>query len=429
MKQERRTTRFTVGPLTPLMVLWFAACTTPNPNYRSNSDGGDAAMCTANEPLRCDGDTLKRCNADGTAEVSEPCSLGCNSANLRCADVSNGLAKYFDMANGQMEFNLGDSATMNTDTGDVIVGGSSAPRIFSENVTQPNGPDVRVFVVKSLVAKDVTISGKKAFALVSSGEIKITGLFTASAKHEGVLNPSISGPGAFPDGNCTGQAGSLDSEAKVNGGAGGGGFGAPGGAGGSARNSKGLQNGAIGGSTTGNPELIPLRGGCGSGNDRGGAGGGAIQLVSRTQITVTGILAANGGSAHAIQLGGGSGGGILLEAPIVDVAGGVAANGAAGGLGGGFGGAEDGRLDAVPAKGDRGGAYLGQEAAQSGDGGAGNFGATSGSSIDVRPSDTPTSGGSGGGGVGRIRVNTSPGGLRGTGVFSPPPSQGAFASQ
>ncbi len=367
--------------------------------------------CEAGAALRCDGTNLIRCNADGTAEVSEPCALGCNSAALRCGDVSNGLGKFFAMADGQPEFNLGESATINTDTGDVIVGGSSAPRLHSENMTQSNGPVVRVFVVKSLVAKDVTISGKNAFALVSSGDIKINGVFAASARLGTLANPAAAGPGAFSDDSCRGKAAPASQTFNCRGGSGGGGFGSPGGAGGSAQNSYGFEAGGHGGTIAGNPELVPLRGGCaGGGFDE--TAGGAIQLISRTQIIASGFVAANGGP------GGGSGGGILLEAPSIDVAGGVVANGAGGGDG------EAGRLDAVPAMGGAPGGF-----GPGAKGGAGNFAAMPGPNIDVRPNGYFIRGISGGGGVGRIRVNTAPGGLRGSGVFSPPPSQGVFASQ
>lgn len=184
---------------------------------------------------------------------------------------------------------------------------------------------------------------------------------------------------------------------------------------------------------TGNAELVPLRGGCGSGDYdassnsyNGGAPGGAIQLVSRTLIAVAGTVATNGGSGSSRDGflgsgGGGSGGGILFEAPVVNVSGRVVANGAGGQ--GKFDG-QDGQLHATPANGDASDVeYFGR----GGNGAAGNVGATDGGS----PSNVSmfTYGGGGGGGAGRIRVNTASGGVRGTGLFSPAPSTGTLGSR
>lgn len=70
----------------------LAACTTPNP-IRHRDASVDASppadalvgpVCTANEALRCAGPNLVRCNAEGTAEVNQSCSDGCNSAQKLC---------------------------------------------------------------------------------------------------------------------------------------------------------------------------------------------------------------------------------------------------------------------------------------------------------------------------------------------------------
>ena len=42
------------------------------------------AMCTPGDFLRCDGDTLVRCNATGDGEVPSSCQLGCNMEDQRC---------------------------------------------------------------------------------------------------------------------------------------------------------------------------------------------------------------------------------------------------------------------------------------------------------------------------------------------------------
>lgn len=420
---RQRQIRFVTFPA--LLVAAVVACTTPNPNYRKPpSDGAmdDSGRCESGAALRCDGMNLVRCSADGTSEVSEPCSLSCNAVELRCSGVapSNSLVSFLDLANGQPDLNLGDSAMINTDTGEVKVGGNSVPT-YSGTLAQPGGPIIRVLAVRSLVGKDVVVTGKNALAIVSAGDIKINGELVASAKQR------VPGAGAFADGNCRGQ--NQSSGSRSYGGAGGGGFGTPGGSGGSAKQLNGFATGGVGGTVTGNAELVPLRGGCGGGSDitpadYGGGGGGAIQLVSSTQIAISGTVAANGAQGWG---GGGSGGGIMLEAPIVDVSGRVVANGA-GGEGHTFG--EDGRSDALPA---RGGDSLFDSTFQikgrGGNGAAGNSGATDGDSVNTGQLDIYAIGGSGGGGGGRIRVNTASGAIRGAGAFSPRPSTGTLASR
>ncbi len=423
---------------TVCILLFAASCTTPNPSGRrppsdASADGAvsgsiDAPsdgppLCTANQAVRCEAGSLVRCNGNGTAELKEACALGCVAADLRCADLlpSNGLATFLDQTIGQSDLNLGNSATIDTDTG-VVTADYASVAVKSETLTQPGGPTVRVFIVRSFIANHVTVTGGHALAIVSHGDAKVTGIFAASAKFH------TAGAGAFGDYVCDG--GDQRSGPGLTGGAGGGGFGSPGGSGGTAKRAGfGDAPGALGGKVTGNESLIPLRGGCngGIGYRTRGAGGGAIQLVSRTQIVVSGTIAANGSWNTG---GGGSGGGILLESPIVVVSGGVVANGG-GGIGGlELGAAENGRLDATPAAGGPGSSNPGdgQLLGRGGNGGAGTIGAENGQSVDDGTS-RPAFAGHGGGGFGRIRVNTVPGGLRSTGLISPNPSQGALATR
>lgn len=407
-----------------LLVVGFAACTTPNPNYHHRD--ADAVSCTANLPLRCDGTTLVHCDAEGAAEVSELCPLGCLADSLRCAQVapSNGLTRFLDVASGQPDLNLSGSATIDTDTGEVSVGGAKVAA-YSEVVTQTGGPAIRVFAVRSCTTNDVKVTGMNAVAVVSSGDVNIGGVFAASAA------VAAGAAGAFNEERCMGRRPNLGGSIGVSGGSGGGGFGLPGGEGGAARNSNGFQGGASGGATTGDASLVPLRGGCDGGAapfataNFPGRGGGAIQIVSQTQIAVSGRVSANGTGAKG---GGGSGGGILLEAPIVEVSGGVVANG---GGGGGFIVGKDGGLDSMPAAGGdagSGGSFEFSTVGQGGNGAAGESAAANGKSNN-ETSAANTVGGHGGGGVGRIRVNTAPGGQRGKGFYSPAPSQGALGSR
>lgn len=250
------------------------------------------------------------------------------------------------------------------------------------------------------------MSGEHALAVVSDGEIRIGGDF--------IVQPDT---GSFSDPSCRGGSGESDIDenfATRNAGGGGGGFGSPGAAGGDAEAFDGSTlEGGEGGDTSGNPALVPLRGGCagdGSAIPRA-EGGGAVQLVSRTKIVVDAVLAAPGEGGG--RRGGGSGGGILLEAPEVVVSGNVTANGGGGGCFGDDEG-DDGRTDDRPAS---GGECDENNTGDGGDGAAANTGATEGS-------DASSHAGSGGGGVGRIRVNTVDDGFEDGGLFSPSPRTG-----
>src|ERR1043165_7847810 len=321
---------------------------------RSGVDASDAAsidalpalVCTPDQALRCDGNTLVRCNSDGSAELRESCTLGCNAVGVRCNDVdpSNGLASYLDMAASEPDFDFGATAIVNTDDCTVVVDGHPVA-VKHATVAQSLAPNICVFIVRSLITRDVKITGTSALAIVSHRDVKIGGLMSASA----VVGQR--GAGAFNDATCRGGDAGNTGNGVISG-AGGGGFGQPGGRGGMASNTGAASPGGAGGGATGNAMLVPLRGGCDGGSLGGlfGAGGGALQLISRTNITVSGIIAANG-SAGA---GGGSGGGILLEAPVLDVSGAIVANGAGGAAGcilstQGLG--EDGRLDGMRAAG------------------------------------------------------------------------------
>lgn len=392
------------------LLLLASACTVSKPKQRT--DGGDGTSCAAAQPLRCEDSTLVRCNGDGTAEVNEPCTLGCSAAELRCADPipSNTLAQFLDQVAKPSDLDLGGSATINTDTGEVTVAGA-AVNSTSDIAVQSVGKNIRVFAVRSLTAKDVVVIGTNALAILSSGDVRISGTFTASAR------ANTPGAGSFNDTGCQGK----NSTPIGTGGAGGGGFGSSGGPGG-----PGGTSGGAGGMQTGNQSLVPLRGGCDGGGAGGGGGGGAIQLFSRTRIIVAGAVAANGGggaaggSAGFPSGGGGSGGGILLEASAIEVSGNVVANG---GSGSACAAGQDGQLNATPAAGaPECFRMVGVDFLKYGAGGNGGVG-----NSEALPGASP--GGHGGGGVGRIRINTAPGGFHSTGVFSPAPNEGPLATR
>ena len=251
-----------------------------------------------------------------------------------------------------------------------------------------------------------------ALAIVATGAIVIDG------------EVDIAGPGSHADPVCTGGDGqNTDNGTREQTAAsGGGGFATPGAKGGSL-SAPGLAGGHASG-TIGNAALIPLRGGCPAGaivTDTGRSGvfgtvaGGAIQLSSAVSISVNGVINADGGSSYPFQIaasssgifGGGSGGGILLEAPVVTLGpqGKLLARGGAGGTSGlpptGY------TLDANPITAPScmpTSAYCGRGGA----GAAPGVDAQAGQDAQYTTSSSVTSmeTGGGGGGLGRIRVNT-----------------------
>jgi hypothetical protein len=200
--------------------------------------------------------------------------------------------------------------------------------------------------------------------------------------------------------------------------------GAGGGAGGSFGGNGG--NGGSGGSmapprvTT----LTEIRGGCagGIGGDKGaqpaGSGGGAIYLIARDSILISGRInasGAGGGGADNSITSGGSGGGagglIGLDAPSISGAGTLFANGGGGGGGGGLFIAGKPGTESTDAKSPG----LGGSGSGGGDGGDGSVGTTlDGASGLNGPSGA---GGGGGGGAGAIYAR---GMFTVAGAISPP---------
>jgi len=265
---------------------------------------------------------------------------------------------------------------------------------------------------------NIKVYGSRSLIVVAAKAVDLQATIDASAT--GGQNSALStpGPGGFTAAMGLGAGGN-----GVNGtgswrGGGGGGFGSVGGAGGkfsAATNggTAGPVNGAMitqffGGSGGGNGFTFQTTCDGGNGLVPGGAGGGAVQISSLVSITVRSSAGINVGGAGGNGGcdgnsgdgggGGGSGGMIFLEAPSLQVAGKLAANGGGGGSGptdvsqGGYG--ANGGLNATPAAG--GTLTNGQPG---GNGAAGVTGATAG---------VCGSGGcgGGGGGVGRIWLRT-----------------------
>ena len=180
--------------------------------------------------------------------------------------------------------------------------------------------------------------------------------------------------------------------------------------------------GGAGGGTIGNASLVPLRGGCPAGGmstdqsdwPYGTVAGRAVQLSAGVALIINGTINADGGTGYPEQgpgassfvYGGGSGGGMFLEAPSVTL-GPNAKLLARGGGGGSPGVASSYTLDGNPIP----GVPCFMQSAWCGGGGSG-----AAPGIDTQPGAGAQytnntnihfmSGGGGGGGLGRIRINT-----------------------
>jgi hypothetical protein len=401
-----------------------------------------ARVCAVGQTTTCSQNTLITCDANGQQVSTETCALGCDSTGTaRCkrVDPSNGLATALDNAAMAPDLVLMGQATIDTDAGTIT--DQSGPR--TPPTTSIAGPPVGVFVIeaKTFTANKVTVTGTRALAIVSFGAVQINGALGADASGFGV-----NGAGAVPgDTTCHGKIAQGPQNNAGQAGGGGGGYGTKGGTGGTGGSP--LLTGGAGGQPSGTIELVPLRGGCPGGtasnqstNYSPGGGGGAIQIVSNTSITVAdqGFVSANGGGGVGPVgplfcivgnpcgqgEGGGSGGGILLEAPVVTISaqGGVVANG-----GGAtcvvFGSASGGLLSDQAAPGqDCGGGATGN----GGNGAAGALPALNGGN---GTGNVPVGGG-GGGGAGRIRINLPIGStFTPAGVVSPAPTLGTLGAR
>ena len=404
----------------------------------------------------CSGNAIVTCvgTESGTNQISLACPLGCVvSAPVKCRDLvpSNGIPSKF-LESGLSDFKPKPNITVmiNSDTGKIVNDGA-LPATMTAPQSHP-GKAIMVMAFNEIhipKGTTVTVYGSNALALVASGSIKIEGVINAAG---GLMEP---GPGGWRGATQNQVADGVGAGANgghkklelvpnlvfldVTGGGGGGAHGAVGGKGGEGQHSKGNIGGGSGGKTYSTLMLQPLTGGSGGGRggaegnghgNYGGGGGGAIQIVSRTLISVGsttsggGINVGGGGGGAASETyrgggGGGSGGGLLLEAPTVTVLPGavLAANGGGGGGGtgsklGASNGANGGLSDKLT--------NYGTESSNGGNGGHGGAGKTP-AGLDGSPK---IAAGGGGGGAGIIRINTYTGAATVGGSISGLESQG-----
>jgi hypothetical protein len=166
--------------------------------------------------------------------------------------------------------------------------------------------------------------------------------------------------------------------------------------------------GGFGGEPGGTVPGTTLRGGCtgqaaDSADGVGGHGGGAVLLIAGSSLHIDGDINAAGegggpgiGATWSGGAGGGAGGMIVFDAPIIEVTSLVLANGGGGGEGSGAGDGNPGADPSgiAPAAGGSGGSFAG-------DGGNGAAGVAAGTGADgLTGSGRDGGGGTGGGGGG-----------------------------
>jgi hypothetical protein len=299
--------------------------------------------------------------------------------------------------------------------------------------TQSDGSSVGVFIAKSIhVEAGVSITSGvgtvNPIVLVSLGDFLVDGVIDMSADD----TPGSRSPGgAIFSGSLYNSQGFGDGGGGASSATNAGGGGSFCGTGGKGAAFEDAGSPASGGAVYGTATLIPLVGGSTGGSGgvdqnnmaQPGSGGGALQLVAGTSITISdgGALGAGGGPGaqqfdnQVMPAGGGSGGAVLLEAPTVTIIGTIAVNG--GGGGGGQGGQGNGAdLSPVFASGGDGTGGDGNGKLP-GDAGSGVPATVNGT--DGTPQNNGGFPGAGGGGGGRIRINTTSGKATISGVLSP----------
>ncbi len=287
---------------------------------------------------------------------------------------------------------------LNTDTGEIsgMLSGDRAPGrgldpvsgIYFEVVPQASGPDLGVFVMEQLTVRSpfdfdgLYLYGDNALVLLVRGEVEIDGHLGDGSGSNGYRGGAARAPGAGP-------LGGLPSASLMEGGGGGGLAGSGGAGSGSVR----------GGAASGDETLVPLLHGSGGGGGyegAGGRGGRGIQISSllRIRASAQSLIDVRGSGGQSGGGGGGAGGAVLLEAPEVELAGRIVANGGGGGscsARGSLGSSEVARAPGAEGCGGRGGAGGGADAVDGGDAIEG------------------TEGAGGGGAAGRIRINATSG--------------------
>jgi hypothetical protein len=383
------------------------------------ASGGAKGVCTIVPPdcpaarcgctpgaVTCTASTLSTCDTDGKSETMTTCSLGCSADATRCATFvpSNGLGVALTMAENETDIELPQHVVV-YDAGSIIdMGTGTQVPVKTFTVQQVGVAPIRVFVARSFKIHDADLitngaGGNNPIAFVATGAIEFDGMFSSPAGFPGPGHQLASAP-------CAGEGPSTRG--------GGGGGNATDGGRGAAKAQLPPGPGAAGGPAQPGG-FSPLVGGCPGGSamatGAGGAGGAAYQFVSATSIVVSASgTVSTPGLGGADDEGGGSGGNLVFEAPLVTIDGRLVANGGSGGACGMDG--NDGRTDLTPAAAV--GGCMGSGGLNPLESGAGGTGTTS--PTDAVADSTQLSGGGGGGAAGRASIVTA------NGMFSQGPT-------
>lgn len=398
--------------------------------------GKDGSVVNCEQPPRCDGDSLQQC--DGRTE----CKLGCEVVNgeAQCRRLfePSGPVTIEDL----QAPNLGDltlnGAQINLATGEILQGEQILRQASAPGLKENRNGVLfwRTDEAVVFVAQNITFLGAKP-AFVHDDNVNVPLILAASEILQ--LDTLI-------ELECGKFGGAPASRFQELGAGTGGGRPAPGqretgatgpGASGATRGGRGGPGGTSSASSTAavspapDSEFVFLGGSAGGGGGdymgnslsvsyRGGAGGGALQLLAGRAVNFgSGGIIANGCSGigtlsgtrdlRVAGAGGGSGGFIWIEAPVVQTSGAsrLVANGGAGG---------SQQREAIATSTDATPTAGAPAAVCSGAGGAGGAGEKlDGEEGGSGPTPIPsacthgTGGGGGGGSVGRIMVYTRDG--------------------
>ena len=307
--------------------------------------GGVCNSCTPNTTT-CNGDTLVVCNSAGTIASTTTCALGCStSGSTHCKALvpsfgvpapSGSQPNLAITADATLDItncaNLSVNLTIGTTT-------TAVPSTQILSVSQTNGPPICVLKYGTITINDpytLTVTNNATTGNVLS--LEATGNFDINGK----IIFDNAAPGMSP-GQDSGTWGTNANNKTKAPGAGGAGASLAGGNGGyciACSNGMDVQSG-FGGAALSSPTMVLYGGSRGgsvvdSSNNRlawGGLGGGGLQLISLTRVTVaaTGLIDLNGGggtgqSGHGIVStnaylsgAGGSGGQLVVEAPVVSI--------------------------------------------------------------------------------------------------------------
>ena len=301
---------------------------------------GVCNTCTSNT-VTCQGDTLVTCGGNGMVQGTTACTFGCGtSPNAHCKvfapsyglSVPTGTLPDLVVDN-YTDLNISECAN-STATLQVIAGGNVTTTTLMppqvSTVAQMGGPPICVVrfakitvmagITLNVISNKTNTASDHVLSLQATGDVTIAGTIAFKDLYGGPA------PGA----STLFQGGPPE----IAPGAGGGGGVRAGGTGGACTGCPTVTPGGVGGPAITNIRTVFNPGSQAGGvsyngfsRGEGGAGGGAIHLLSMTRVTVasTGKLVLNGAGGigrinyRDLGQGGGSGGTLVIEAPAVSL--------------------------------------------------------------------------------------------------------------